>query len=242
MQIKYSAAEIIDLVHSSDGNTMSSRTIKNTKVPRKPNSTSKLNKTLISNTDNLQSLPYSSNVPNRYDYYMNEKHKTLRDNAVFNTRHSHSRRSSFLSQQTSQHMAHKNSLTVDRYFSLPRDSHVGPSSNHYTIPTVPTVQSLNIIDSETVLVTPISNSDIFNFMKLIFNFSIHEPLKLLFAKEIKEHIRNEWYNRFPSKSEIHLFLSHTLRVYPQDFNSNPRNSSACNYDELVERIYIGSSC
>ena len=82
------------------------------------------------------------------------------------------------------------------------------------IPTVPTVQGLNIIDSETVLVTQITNRDIVSHIKLIFNFSTHQHNKTELTGQIKKHIRNEWRNRFPSKYEIENFLSEKLMEYP----------------------------
>ena len=164
-------------------------------------------------------------------------HKYLRDNAASNNRHSHSPRLSVLSHRTNHDRAHKNSLTVDRYFSIPRDSHVGPSANHYMIPTVPTVQGLNIIDSETVLVTHITNRDIVSHIKLIFNFSTHQANRTALTTQIKNYIRNEWCNRYPSKYEIEDFLSEKLMVYPHQFKPNPQNQSGSNYEELVERIH-----
>ena len=84
-------------------------------------------------------------VSNNQDYYMNPTHKY---DALFNTRNNPG--STFLRDQTSVYNANKTSYTVDRYFNVSSDVHVGPSSNHYMIPKVKTVQGLNIIDSETV--------------------------------------------------------------------------------------------
>ena len=110
------------------------------------------------------------------------------------------------------------------------------------IPTVPTVQGLNIIDSETVLVTPITNRDIVSHIKLIFNFSTHQANRTSLTTQIKNHIQTEWCNRYPSKYEIEDFLSEKLMVYPHQFKPHPNNPSSSNYDELVERIYKIARC
>ena len=111
----------------------------------------------------------------------------------------------------------KSSYTVDIYFDdLSIDVHVGPSSIHCKIIKVKLVQALNITDSETAIVVPISNRNIVCFVKLTFNFSGHKKLKFVFANQIKEENGNKWYSQFPSKDRIISYLFHTLNVHPED--------------------------
>ena len=106
-----STGGIIDLDDGSDGNTMPTTSVKIAKLPRKPNSRSTSNTTLVSNTDNAQSLHSSSNKSKQNDYYMNAEHQHHHYNAGFNNRHYHSH-----SHGTDNDRAHKTAqLLTDRF-------------------------------------------------------------------------------------------------------------------------------
>ena len=80
--------------------------------------------------------------------------------------------------------------------------------------------------------TQITNKDISSHIKLIFNHSTHQANKAALTTQIRKHIRNEWWNGYPSKYEIEDYLTEKLMVYPHQFKPHPTNCSCdSNYEQ-----------